>query len=99
MNYEELYAAQTAFFDAPWLKGCSFANEWRNEWRRVLRAAARDPQPYPPQNPAAVFSAVDRALYISLQQLLKLRSPAAHRYQKFRDMGLRYTVEARKDRT
>ena len=55
MNYEELYAAQAAFFDAPWLKGCSFANEWRNEWRRVLRAAARDPQPYPPQNPAAVF--------------------------------------------
>ena len=51
------------------------------------------------QNPAAVFSAVDRALYISLQQLLKLRSPAAHRYQKFRDMGLHYTVEARKDRT
>ena len=51
------------------------------------------------QNPAAVFSAVDRALYISLQQLLKLRSPAAHRYQKFRDMGLRYTVEARTDRT
>ncbi|MFR1051658.1 MAG: hypothetical protein ACLSE7_08010 [Lachnospirales bacterium] len=55
MNYEELYAAQAAFFDAPWLKGCSFANEWRNEWRRVLRAAARDPKPYPPQNPAAVF--------------------------------------------
>ena len=51
------------------------------------------------QNPAAVFSAVDRAVYASLQQLLKLRSPAAHRYQKFRDMGLHYTVEARKDRT
>lgn len=56
MNYEDLYAAQAAFFDAPWLKGCSFANEWRNEWRRILRAAVRSPQSYPPQNPTAVFS-------------------------------------------
>ena len=56
MNYEDPYAGQTAFFDAPWLKGCSFANEWRNEWRRILRAAARVPQTYPPQNPEAVFA-------------------------------------------
>ena len=48
MTYEELYAAQATLFDAPWLKGCSFANEWRNEWRRVLRSTARSPQSYPP---------------------------------------------------
>ena len=40
----------------------------------------------------------DRALLENLQPLLKLRDPAAHRYQKFREMGLRYTNEARKDR-
>ena len=55
MTYEELYAAQAALFDAPWLKGCSFANEWRNEWRRVLRSAARSPQSYPPARDEAVF--------------------------------------------
>ena len=51
------------------------------------------------QDPQAVFQAVDRALLDNLQPLLKLRDPAAHRYQKFREMGLRYTTEARKDRT
>ena len=50
------------------------------------------------QDPQAVFQAVDRALLENLQPLLKLRDPAAHRYQKFREMGLRYTNEARKDR-
>ena len=50
------------------------------------------------QDPQAVFQAVDRALLQHLQPLLKLRDPAAHRYQKFREMGLRYTNEARKDR-
>ena len=55
MTYEELYAAQAALFDAPWLKGCSFANEWRNEWRRVLRSAVRSPQSYPAARDEAVF--------------------------------------------
>ena len=50
------------------------------------------------QDPQAVFQAVDRALLENLQPLLTLRDPAAHRYQKFREMGLRYTNEARKDR-
>ena len=50
------------------------------------------------QDPQAVFQAVDRALLENLQPLLKLQDPAAHRYQKFREMGLRYTNEARKDR-
>ena len=50
------------------------------------------------QDPQAVFQAVDRALLVNLQPLLKLRDPAAHHYQKFREMGLRYTNEARKDR-
>ena len=50
------------------------------------------------QDPQAVFQAVERALLENLQPLLKLRDPAAHRYQKFREMGLRYTNEARKDR-
>ncbi len=55
MTYEELYAAQAQHFEGPWLKGCSFANEWRNEWKRVLRAAARDPQSYPARRSEAVF--------------------------------------------
>ena len=47
--------------------------------------------PEPPggahRDPRAVFQAVDKAVYAHLSQLLKLRDPAAHRYEKFRAMG------------
>lgn len=56
MDYEALYIAQSKHFDAPFLKGFSFANEWRNEWKRILRAAARAPELYPVQRPEAVYS-------------------------------------------
>ena len=44
--------------------------------------------------PESVYRAVDRAIHTHLAQLLKLRSPAAHRYQKFREMGLNARKEA-----
>ncbi len=56
LDYEEFYITQLSHFDSPWLKGCSFANEWRNEWKRVLRAAARNPEAYPVRRPEAVFT-------------------------------------------
>lgn len=56
MNYEEIYAQQSQHFESPWFQGCSFSNEWRNEWKRVLRSAARKPEPYPPQRPGAVMA-------------------------------------------
>ncbi|MBU5436173.1 acetyl-CoA carboxylase carboxyltransferase subunit alpha [Pseudoflavonifractor sp. MSJ-37] len=46
------------------------------------------------RDPEQVYQAVDKALYASLAQLLKLRDPAAHRYQKFRAMGLSARKEA-----
>ena len=49
------------------------------------------------QDPGAVFTAVDRALSAHLAQVMRLRDPAAHRYQKFREMGLRQTGEPRKE--
>ena len=51
-----------------------------------LGGAHRDPQ--------SVYQAVDQAVFTHLGQLLKLRSPAAHRYQKFREMGLNARKEA-----
>ena len=54
--------------------------------------------PEPPggahRNPQSVFQAVDQALFTHLSQLLKQRAPAAHRYQKFREMGLNARKEA-----
>lgn len=54
--------------------------------------------PEPPggahRDPQSVFQAVDQALFTHLSQLLKQRSPAAHRYQKFREMGLNARKEA-----
>lgn len=55
MDYEALYIAQAPHFEAPCLKGFSFANEWRSEWKRVLRAAARNPEVYPVQRQEAVY--------------------------------------------
>lgn len=46
------------------------------------------------REPESVYRAVDRAVHAHLSQLLKLRSPAAHRYQKFREMGLNARKEA-----
>lgn len=47
--------------------------------------------PEPPggahRDPRAVFQAVDKTVYTHLSQLLKLRDPAAHRYEKFRAMS------------
>lgn len=54
MDHEALYIAQAPHFEAPFLKGLSFANEWRNEWKRVLRNAARNPVDYPLQRSEAV---------------------------------------------
>lgn len=54
MDYEALYIAQSPHFEADFLKHISFAEEWRNEWKRVLRAAARSPEVYPPQRPEAL---------------------------------------------
>ena len=54
--------------------------------------------PEPPggahRDPQSVFQAVDQALFTHLSQFLKQRAPAAHRYQKFREMGLNARKEA-----
>lgn len=52
---EIVYRQILPLFESDWLRECAFGDEFRNEWKRVLRNAARNDRPYPPETPEAVF--------------------------------------------